>query len=475
MSQIENARLHGEQVRDVAFRHVFAGPERVAIITAAPGSGKSTSLLNIAIKLLEQDGVQRIAIAAQTNNQATDLAIKLADLLEKANKPADMAIRFASELLTRPKDFKGRWVTKTDQVQPAKDAIVISTASKWGQAIAKDASFRTDFVLVDEAYQMAWATFMQVSCLGARFILIGDEGQIDPVVPVDASRWDVATFPPQWPAPKVLQSLGVSTYGEDYLRKELEYCWRLPYESIEFIEPFYERLGLHVKPVAQAGDRSLTFGQAPQGEHAKVLNMMADGAPTLVTLPSAEVGSPLDADLAVAKAIAQTLHALLVSQPSYQRKDKKETSATSLKLSDIAICSTKRAMNSLIENEIQSVIKQFPSAGTAALPNYGLRVDTPERLQGLEFKVVLVVHPLSTALRPTEFDLATGRLCVMASRHEVALAIFSREHILTTLDCQLPQATQSPSLADAAGEGHKIHREFIGKLRAANRVIGLGK
>jgi hypothetical protein len=131
-------------------------------------------------------------------------------------------------------------------------------------------------------------------------------------------------------------------------------------------------------------------------------------------------------------------------------------------------------MNSLIENVIQDVLKNQPvPPGKELVPNYGLRVDTPERLQGLEFKVVLAVHPLSTATRPSEFDLATGRLCVMASRHQIALFMFSREHILSTLDRELPNATQAPGLHDGTGEGHKIHRGFIKQLQDNNRIVRL--
>jgi hypothetical protein len=476
MNQLQLPETHNRETRRLVFEHVFSGDERVAIITAAPGSGKSTALLNLALTLLEQPNVQRIAIAAQTNNQATDLALKLLDLLKAKGLDPKLAYRFASERIVRPVDFDGKWVTKTSQVEPASDAIIISTAAKWGQAIAKAAGFQTDFVLVDEAYQMAWSTFMQVSCLGPRFILIGDEGQIDPVVSVDASRWHTAKFPPHWPAPKTLQNLGADVYGADYLRQELEYCWRLPSESISYIDPFYKRLGLEVKPVARKGDRFLTAASEKSDSHplSRAISFASHGEPVLVTVPDSETGAPLDADKTIAMAIRDTLAKLFESGTGYQMLDRKGSVEQKLNLDDIAICSTKRAMNSLIENVIQDVLKNQPvPPGKELVPNYGLRVDTPERLQGLEFKVVLAVHPLSTATRPSEFDLATGRLCVMASRHQIALFMFSREHILSTLDRELPNATQAPGLHDGTGEGHKIHRGFIKQLQDNNRIVRL--
>jgi hypothetical protein len=156
-------------------------------------------------------------------------------------------------------------------------------------------------------------------------------------------------------------------------------------------------------------------------------------------------------------------------------KDNPDNPLGVLKLDDIAICSTKRAMNAMIEHEIQAVIKDSPqklrNPKTASLPNFGLKVDTPERLQGLEFKVFLAVHPLSSATNPSAFDLETGRLCVMASRHQLALIMFSREHVLTSLDMQLPNAIQAPGMKDNVGIGHRLHRQFLKSLTENQRVI----
>ncbi|WP_432644254.1 hypothetical protein [Nocardia cyriacigeorgica] len=44
-------------------------------------------------------------------------------------------------------------------------------------------------------------------------------------------------------------------------------------------------------------------------------------------------------------------------------------------------------------------------------------VNTANRLQGPEFEVVIVVHPLSGRRDATAFHLEAGRLCVLTSRH----------------------------------------------------------
>ena len=476
MNNVQVAQLTNQATRQAVRDFISSSPERIVVVSAAPGAGKSTALLQLAHDLLELPGVQRVAIAAQTNNQADDLGIKYADTYD-----AGKVHRFASSLTKKPDAYKGSWVTATKDIEEKKDCVLIATAAKWGQAVANSPDFGVDYVLVDEAFQMTWSTFMQVSCLGPNFILIGDAGQIPPVVPVDSSRWDTSKFPPHWPAPETVRSISGLLGDSKFLEGKLEYCWRLPAPSIQYIEPFYNRFNLEVKAVAGENDRTLTLaGELDSAStHKKSLELFCQGEPVLITIADEENGDPIDADVKIANQIRDFLRALLAAKPSYEMKDGKPEgqSARDILLSDIAICSTKRAMNALIENTIQEVLLEHKAGRVhkdfETTPNFGLKIDTPERLQGLEFKLFLAVHPLSTARKPNTFDLETGRLCVMASRHQIGLAIFSREHILHTLEMELPNSTQAPGLADTAGLGHRLHKEFIDSLAANGRVIKL--
>ncbi len=130
--------------------------------------------------------------------------------------------------------------------------------------------------------------------------------------------------------------------------------------------------------------------------------------------------------------------------------------------SDIAISATHRVMNELIAQGLRrsSVLQ-------------GVRVDTPERWQGLERLVTIVVHPLSGVLRPSSFDLETGRLCVMASRHQGGLIVVGRDHIGDTLDGLIVAADQPIGRPDVAGRGHQRHLGFWESLEAAQRIVHL--
>lgn len=63
-----------------------------------------------------------------------------------------------------------------------------------------------------------------------------------------------------------------------------------------------------------------------------------------------------------------------------------------------------------------------------------MTVDTANRLQGREYDVTVVLHPLSGRPDATAFHLETGRLCVLASRHRHACIVISRAGIPDLLD-----------------------------------------
>jgi hypothetical protein len=74
-----------------------------------------------------------------------------------------------------------------------------------------------------------------------------------------------------------------------------------------------------------------------------------------------------------------------------------------------------------------------------ALDRYGaatraVTVDTANRLQGREYDVTIVLHPLSGRRDASAFHLETGRLCVLLSRHRHACLVVARAGIAELLD-----------------------------------------
>jgi hypothetical protein len=64
----------------------------------------------------------------------------------------------------------------------------------------------------------------------------------------------------------------------------------------------------------------------------------------------------------------------------------------------------------------------------------GVTVDTANRLQGREYDLTIVLHPLSGRQDATAFHLESGRLCVLTSRHRHACVVVAREGIAELLD-----------------------------------------
>ena len=163
----------------------------------------------------------------------------------------------------------------------------------------------------------------------------------------------------------------------------------------------------------------------------------------------------IEVDTELAEAISRIVEALMTSGTHFELGDGKKKK---LMAEDIGICATHRSMN----GEIKRILN----------PAYiELSVDTPERWQGLQRPIMIVAHPLSSVTDPSEFDLETGRLCVMASRHQVALIVVTRDHIGKTLTQFIPEATQAPGQPDVSGRGHAAHSDFWKSLVNAGRVF----
>jgi AAA domain len=420
----------------------------VVIIKAPPGSGKTYLLSRIASSLWKK---RRVAIAAQTNAQADDICHRL------VKGPWNV----------RPYRFvrhHGRMEAPVDSIRvvdsfndlPTGPCIAVGTSSKWGFV---DIGATFDVLLVDEAWQMQWSQFVPLGRIASRFVLIGDPGQIPPVVAVDASRWETAHIPPHLPAPEVLCSAN-NPSGFRPVELTLPASHRLPSDSVSLLQPFYdfpfiawalpaERAVLATGRVAEPIDRAINL--------LATRSVVAITCPTVDDLPSSDMDDEV-ADLAVRVAtrlLARKARVRILDD----RDGKPERQLTP---GDIGITATHRTMNELISRRLQ---------GSKTLRD--IRVDTPERWQGLQRLVTIAVHPLSGVLRPSSFDLDTGRLCVMASRHQGGLIVVGRDHIGDTLDRLIVGADQPIGRPDVAGRGHYQHLTFWSSLQAQNRIVRL--
>jgi hypothetical protein len=475
--------------------HELSRDKKLAVIKAPPGSGKTYILLGIVAALIKQNG-WNIAVSAQTNNQANDLALEFSRRFPKLQ-----LVRVGASGSNPPLDFPSgaHWLTKTGEIVEA-PGLVIATTAKWASSKTFPAF---DLLAVDEAWQMAWADLMRCADLSERFMLIGDPGQIPPVTTIDVKRWGTSLRPPHKAAPEVV--FEDPQFAELRVVGNLPSCRRLPSESVPYIKPFYdfefeayalpseraifikndgapelrrllEKLEAEKPKVEEAGWMSgetirdsrvllkkngeIETLTALDGDIAAVtlVRRLSTCEPVLATIPTSPDGPPAKVDLELARAIHRIVKVLLSKE--VHMKVASGATPRVITQEDIGICASHRAMNGAIR---KSLGEGYP----------GIRIDTPERWQGLQKPIMIAVHPLSGVTDPSEFDLSTGRLCVMASRHQVAMIFVSRDHVGHTIENVIPSATQAPGEGDYVGQGRRAHLEFWELMKRNNRVVSM--
>jgi hypothetical protein len=137
-----------------------------------------------------------------------------------------------------------------------------------------------------------------------------------------------------------------------------------------------------------------------------------------------------------------------------------ERGTRKLRPSDIAIGVTHKDQRDYVRSAVAGVL------GTLGLPPNSVIIDTANVLQGREFEVVIVWHPLSGRRDASTFHLDAGRLCVLLSRHRHACIVVSRGGIREQLQ-QFPSTEpvwlgENPPLMD----GWHAHLSILDHLEA---------
>jgi hypothetical protein len=420
----------------------------VVVVKAPPGSGKTHLLCRIVQTLAKKKG--RVAVAAQTNAQADDICRRLAEA--PWNVQCFRFVRAGGGMDDQPQ----RVTVESDfAALPTGSCVVVATTAKWGFIEIK-APF--DVLLVDEAWQMQWSQFLPLGRVTSRFVLIGDPGQIPPVVAVDASRWETAQTPPHLPAPEIVCADGRTPSDARPVQLQLPASRRLPADAVSILQSFYDfTFGSWASPT----DRAVLATGRTKEPIDRAIDLLSTASVVAVTNPTIDDLPPADMDGDVADLAVHLAARLLERKATVRLLDMSDGQPVRpLTGADIGIAATHRVMNELISQRVR---------GDRKLQQ--IRVDTPERWQGLQRLVMIAVHPLSGVLRPSAFDLETGRLCVMASRHQGGFIIVSRDHVGDTLDGLIVSADQPIGRPDVAGRGHTQHIAFWGALDGLKRIV----
>ena len=390
------------QVVESVLRDVREGAHRGVVVDSPPGAGKSTLVVRAAAELAVTG--DPLMIVAQTNEQVDDLIDRL------ARRAPELRIGRLSATDYRP----GERVTGHGTVRVAAKvadlggpAVTIGTAAKW--ATVPEGSW--PWAIVDEAYQMRADALLRVAGRFERALFVGDPGQLDPFSTVETARWTGLTWDPMQSAVATLLR-----HNPDLPVHRLPVSWRLPASAAPVVSAaFYPFTGFRAG--TGPADRALTFtGAGPGDAYDASVELAAATGWALHELPARHtVRTDAEAATACAELALRVLArgAVAVSEAAP---------------GGAPVTADRIAVGAAHRDQVAAIRSRLGTAGA------GVTVDTANRLQGREYDVTIVLHPLSGRRDATAFHLESGRLCVLASRHRHACVVVARAGIGELLD-----------------------------------------
>lgn len=378
------------------------------LISSPPGAGKTRLVTHLAHQLASRARL-RVTIAAQTRVQAIDVANRAAALgqatylldgASDADRPAALSANVTH--LRGPRSLR------------TSDGVIVATTARW---LWTDTTIHcSDVLLVDEAYQLTYADLGALGGLAPQIVLVGDPGQIAPVVTGNTDRWTGMSSGPHLPAPQAL----LATYGDAVTQLRLSHTWRCGPQTTSLIQPaFYP---------------DLPFTSARPPEH------LISGNTILPEITGQAISPTSETDPLICEAVAQRVRDLLGAHLV--------NTATPLG-------------RPMLDSDIAVVTPHVHQAGLIAamladLPN--LLIGTANAVQGAERAATVVVHPLCGQAEITDFNTDPGRTCVALTRH--------RAHATVITD------TTSTKLLDRALRGSKAPNQLATHTYLLERIHG---
>ncbi len=417
------------------------------VVNSPPGAGK-THLVESVVAVGAQHMNLRVGVVAPQNEQVFDLLRRLASnfnamgvqplLSESRQLPPDVASR--QELLP----------TANHVTQLAPDRRV--TAGTVAKFVASSLAFGPaafDLLVCDEAYQMAFKDFAPLSMVARQVLLVGDPGQLPPLVTVDIGRFEAAPVKVHWPAPQEIMRRfpGVVVV-------KLPVTRRLPQDTVDLLQPSHYA-DLPFVSAAAASERQLQFSAAAMGDPVdRALDMLQSGATIVGILLPARPYPVDDVDEEVAALMASVVRRTL---DRGIRMD-----GVPLRPGDIGCSDAHVASNAAVARNLRA----------RNLSNGDVVAETPEQWQGLQRALMVVKHPLSGKQRLDPFSLAPGRWCVMLSRHLGGCVIVGRDGIAETLRDHQHNCAERPMQAiDLEWIGWRAHSTLWNQLEAKRRLM----
>jgi hypothetical protein len=393
------------EATDAILRDTLQGTHRGVVVDSPPGAGKSTLVVRAALELA--DAGHPLMIVAQTNAQVDDLVVRLAE------KNPELPVGRLHSSDADPYDKALDELTQVRKSAKAGDLaglpVVISTAAKWAHVKA-DEPWR--HAIVDEAYQMRSDALLAVAGLFERALFVGDPGQLDPFSIVGSEQWAGLSYDPSASAVTTLLA-----HNPELPQHRLPVSWRLPASAAPLVsDAFYPYTPF--RSGTEHDDRRLSFAVPSDGSGPdRVIDAAAESGWGLLELPARHTPRT---DPEAVGAVATVVRRLL---------DREGAAVSERSPDPTPLTAARVAVGTAHRDQAAAVRAALAELGVA-----GVTVDTANRLQGMEFDVTVVLHPLSGRPDATAFHLETGRLCVLSSRHRHACVVVCRAGVGDLLD-----------------------------------------
>ena len=425
----------------------LAKAERGVVVDSPPGAGKSTLVVAAAASLAERG--ERVMVVGQTNEQVDDLIDRLAGehgvlrigrLSAQGYVPAERIARHPN-------------VTASSAVADLSDfPLVVATAAKWATLAA--AGLRWPWAIVDEAYQMRSDALLRIARLFDKALFVGDPGQLDPFSTVETGRWLGLNWDPMSSAVAVLL-----VNNPDIPVHTLPVSWRLPATAAPVVSAaFYPFSGFAA--ATGRGDRAMEWNTQPFGQSAfdRALQTAAADGWALYELPHRQTMRTDSEAIGACAELAARL--LLRGAVTCSERGRHDVTADR-----VAIGVAHRDQAAAVRRALRARAAAHPVL--ASSPGRDLTrvvADTANRLQGREFDVVIMLHPLSGRRDATAFHLEAGRLCVLASRHRHACVVVARAGIPELLDAHPSAEPVHLGVPVKFPDGWEAHQSFMAHL-----------
>jgi hypothetical protein len=436
--------------RDDVRQMIGASRQGAVILKAVAGGGKSTFITQTVGHLA---GEARVVVAAPTNEQVFALVGAIArthPALTVHYVPANGVELPAAHMLPNVRVVKPQQARGQD--------LVLGTLDKLGDAFGRNDLGPGDCLIIDEAYQADSSRYHRAADLANVHLLVGDAGQIAPFTTVaEALRWRGLPEDPVRTAMNVISdNPAVETRVHHF-----PITRRLDARSAQAARSFYEATH-DFEAAVPLGVRSLTWsGPRPLGARERrlddALSVAGDEGFCLLELPAA-VTPAVDPEIVqlIADLVSRALHPSRPGDAVCERHP-----------SGIRLARQRVAVGASHNDQVRALRRELFARG-----QHEVTVETANRLQGLEFDLVIAWHPLAGLHALDGFHLESGRLCVLATRHRHGCVVVGRAGDRVLLEGIPPSGDAWLGRDDEPIlDGWEAHRAFYESLAAVRRPV----